>query len=99
MLKNRCGLCTPTFVDIRDGWRSIDDAAADGKTKALIEVVGSEFEALADPAKQGAVTHDQFELLLGALHELGFFPEMSAVAAVARIRVTAAIQSKYAIRA
>jgi hypothetical protein len=54
------------------------------KQKERIEAVGSEIEALADPAKQGTVSYDQFESLLGELHKLGFFPETSAVAAVAR---------------
>jgi hypothetical protein len=52
--------------------------------RARIEAVGVEIEALARPAKQGTITYDQFESLLGQLHKLGFFPETSAVSAVAR---------------
>lgn len=67
----------------RDGARLLTPQQK-AQQKERIEAVGKQIGALADPALQGKVTYDQFESLLGELHKLGFFPETSAVAAVAR---------------
>jgi hypothetical protein len=74
---------THSSIFVRDGARLMTPQQT-AQQKKRIEAVGTEIEALADPAKQGEVTYDQFESLLGELHKLGFFPETSAVAAVAR---------------
>jgi hypothetical protein len=74
---------THSSIFVRDAARLMTPEQT-AKQKARIEAVATEIEALADPAKQGEVTYNQFESLLGELHKLGFFPETSAVAAVAR---------------
>jgi hypothetical protein len=74
---------THSSIFVRDGARLMTPRQT-AQQKARIEAVATEIEALADPAKQGEVSYGQFEALLGELHKLGFFPETSAVAAVAR---------------
>lgn len=71
---------------VRDGAKLLSPELA-SKQKERIEAVAKEIGALAAPAEQGQVTYAQFETLLGQLHKLGFFPEMSLVSAVARALV------------
>jgi hypothetical protein len=73
---------THSSIFVRDGARLMTPQQT-AQQQERIEAVGSKIETLADPAKQGTVSYDQFESLLGELHKLGFFPETSAVAAVA----------------
>jgi hypothetical protein len=54
------------------------------KQQQRIEAVATKIDELAIPAERGLATYHQFESLLGELHKLGFFPEMSLVSAVAR---------------
>ena len=53
------------------------------KQKERIEAVAKKIGELAIPAESGEVSYEQFEMLLGELHRLGFFPETSLVSAVA----------------
>jgi hypothetical protein len=47
--------------------------------KQLIEVLGKEIDALATAAERGLAGYRQFDVVLGKLHQLGFFPETSLV--------------------
>jgi hypothetical protein len=53
------------------------------KQEERIEAVAKKIGELVTPAERGEVSYEQFEMLLGELHRLGFFPETSLVSAVA----------------
>ncbi len=68
---------------VTQGPRMLTRALAEQK-KQRVEAIAEKIASLAGTAKQGAATYGGFEALLGNLHKLGFFPETSLVAAVAR---------------
>jgi transcriptional regulator with XRE-family HTH domain len=68
---------------VRDGAR-LWGPEQTARQQQRIEALGGEIGALADAAEQRPVTYNQFEMVLGELHKLGFFPETGLVSVVAR---------------
>ena len=65
------------------GPRMLGPAQAAEK-KQRIEALAQEINLLATQAEQGLAGYREFDVILGNLHKLGFFPEMALVTEVAR---------------
>jgi hypothetical protein len=70
-------------MSVTSGPRMLGPAQATEK-KQRIEALGKEIDALATASELGLAGYRQFDVVLGKLHKLGFFPETSLVSEVAR---------------
>jgi Helix-turn-helix len=70
-------------LSARSGPQLLSPAQAEQK-KRKIESLSDQLVELAGLAERGSATYQKFDLVLGELHKLGFFPETSLVSAVAR---------------
>jgi transcriptional regulator with XRE-family HTH domain len=73
-----------TFV--REGAAALTDVEG-GRRIATISRLSDELNVLAASALEGGALYAQFETILGALHRVGFFPDMSLVSSVAHSMV------------
>jgi hypothetical protein len=70
-------------ISVTSGPRVLSPAQAAQK-KQRIEALGQRINSLATAAEQGLAGYRQFDVILGNLHKLGFFPETALVSDVAR---------------
>jgi transcriptional regulator with XRE-family HTH domain len=71
-------------MSVTSGPRMLSPAQAVQKQQR-IEGLAHEIDSLAAAAEQGMAEYRQFDVILGNLHKLGFFPETPLVSEVARV--------------